>query len=105
MGSRIENRGPQVLGVDSAALILAFIATVLRVYVRLRLVKAFGLDDWLMLAAMVTFSVYSAASITGVTYGTGQHVWELTKENNSLAKKVRMGHILSRRLLGKGYRF
>ncbi|KAK4222007.1 hypothetical protein QBC38DRAFT_107047 [Podospora fimiseda] len=85
MGS--ENRGPALLGIDIAAAALAFIATVLRCFVRIRLVKSFGLDDWLMLGAMVSFALYSASSIIGVTYGTGQHVWDLTKENNSMAKK------------------
>ncbi|KAK3991131.1 hypothetical protein QBC44DRAFT_58075 [Cladorrhinum sp. PSN332] len=82
-----DNRGPALLGIDIAAVALASVATALRCYVRLRLVRAFGLDDWLMLGAMVTFALYSASSIIGVTYGTGQHVWELTKEDNSMAKK------------------
>ena len=48
-----ENRGPQLLGVNLLFLILAVIATTLRCYVRLVMVRAFGLDDWLMVAATV----------------------------------------------------
>jgi hypothetical protein len=88
-GTTTENRGPALLGINIAALSLAVVATVLRCYVRLRLVRAFGLDDWLMLCAMVTFTVYCTSSIIGVTYGTGQHVWDLAQEDNSMAKKVR----------------
>ncbi|KAK4197984.1 hypothetical protein QBC40DRAFT_179759 [Triangularia verruculosa] len=83
----ITDRGPLLLGIDAAALGLALIATSLRCYVRVCLVKAFGVDDWLMAAAMTTFAAYCSFSITGVTYGTGQHIEDLPPENNATAKK------------------
>lgn len=82
----IRNRGPAVLAIDSVGLVLAFITVVLRGYVRIFLLKAFGGDDWLMAAAMATFAAYNAFSITGVTYGTGQHVYELPPEYYARAK-------------------
>lgn len=53
MGSSIPNRGPELLGVDIAFMCSALMANVLRCYVRLKMVKAFGFDDWLMAIATV----------------------------------------------------
>lgn len=49
----VENRGPQLQAVCSTFVSLAFVSVLLRIYVRLRLVKAFGWDDWFMVLAMV----------------------------------------------------
>ena len=46
-------RGAQVTGVASAALGLSVLSTGARVYVRLRLQKFFGIEDYLTVAAVV----------------------------------------------------
>ncbi|TDZ58220.1 hypothetical protein CTRI78_v005572 [Colletotrichum trifolii] len=81
----MENRGPELLGVNIFFTVAAIIATALRCYVRAGLVKAFGRDDWLMVLALVFFSCYSAASITGVHYGTGRHFDDLEKGDIKMA--------------------
>ena len=53
-GAPIENRGPELLGVNITFVTLASIAVLLRGYVRLGMVKAFGIDDWFMVAAAVS---------------------------------------------------
>lgn len=50
---KIEDRGPQLRAVSVSLYGLALLALLLRCYVRLVIVKAFGPDDWIMLAAMV----------------------------------------------------
>jgi hypothetical protein len=50
----IPNRGPQLLGVNIAFLAAAVIANALRCYVRVRMVKAFGMDDWFMVGSTVS---------------------------------------------------
>ncbi|KAJ1334080.1 hypothetical protein MN608_04083 [Microdochium nivale] len=77
----VENRGPQLISVNVLFLTLAVIATTLRCYVRIKMVKAFGLDDWLMVGAAMSFIVYISLSLTGVSYGTGKHHKELSNEN------------------------
>jgi hypothetical protein len=52
----VPNRGPELQAVGYVLLILAFITLTLRCYVRVFLVKSFGLDDWAMLVAMVRSS-------------------------------------------------
>jgi hypothetical protein len=49
-----ENRGPQLQAVDSLFLAMAVIATVLRCYTRIFLVKSFGRDDYFMVLATVS---------------------------------------------------
>jgi hypothetical protein len=56
MAANIPNRGPELLGVNVAFFTLAAISILLRCYVRIFMVKAFGVDDWLMLAASVCFA-------------------------------------------------
>lgn len=89
-----SNRGPELLGVDIAFMVTAILANVLRCYVRIRMVKAFGRDDWLMVVATVSsqptkvkhiadkrqlgFIAYGTSSIIGVHYGTGRHHADLS---------------------------
>jgi hypothetical protein len=48
-----SNLGPVLLGINITAVILAGITCLLRCYVRLFMLKAFGLDDWLMVISTV----------------------------------------------------
>jgi len=49
----VPNRGPELLAVNIAFVTTAILACLLRCYVRLFMVKAFGRDDWLMVIATV----------------------------------------------------
>lgn len=49
----MENRGTSLAIIAGVFCGLAFVAVSLRCYVRIRLVKAFGLDDYFMVAAEV----------------------------------------------------
>lgn len=53
MGTSPEVRATSLTAVNITALVLALTITALRCYVRVRLLKAFGPDDWLMVAAAV----------------------------------------------------
>ncbi|KAF2648590.1 hypothetical protein K491DRAFT_684585 [Lophiostoma macrostomum CBS 122681] len=83
----VPNRGPELLRIDVAFAITATIAVLMRCYVRLFMVKAFGIDDWLMSFSVLSFICYCSFSAVGVHYGTGHHSWDLTTENNQTAKK------------------
>lgn len=56
------SKASKIIGVNSAALVLAITTTLLRCFVRIRLIKAFGLDDWLMTAATVCPLQYGIAN-------------------------------------------
>lgn len=50
----IPNRGPELVAVNVAFLATAITANTLRCIVRVKMVKAFGIDDWLMVASTVS---------------------------------------------------
>ncbi|KAK6215534.1 hypothetical protein QIS74_08553 [Colletotrichum tabaci] len=79
--AEIENRGPQLVTVGITLVTTAVIATVLRCYVRLFLVKNFGVDDWCMLGAITSFILFVSCALTGVHYGTGRHRKDLGDED------------------------
>lgn len=114
--AEVPNRGPQLIAVIAVLLVFSLTAIVLRCYVRISLVKAFGVDDYLMIFAMVcsnptskltdsyqrirnyvllthlqsqiSFVLFCAVAATGVHYGTGRHYWDLEPEDISEALKV-----------------
>ncbi|KAK3290542.1 uncharacterized protein B0H64DRAFT_479240 [Chaetomium fimeti] len=87
MASSPENRALPLTAVNIAALVLALTVTALRCYVRIWLLKAFGADDWLMVAAAICFAFYCSVSLTGLAHGTGYHVGDLSKESYAEARK------------------
>ena len=48
-----DNRGPELLAVNIAFMSAALVSNLLRCVVRVFMVKAFGVDDWLMAIATV----------------------------------------------------
>jgi hypothetical protein len=49
----VPNRGPELFAVNVTFVAVAILAYSLRCFVRLKMVKAFGMDDWLMGGALV----------------------------------------------------
>ncbi|KAH7150212.1 hypothetical protein B0J13DRAFT_285537 [Dactylonectria estremocensis] len=87
MAEKIENRGPLLMAINLTFLSLALVCIVLRCFVRVFMVKAFGKDDWLMLVGTVFFTLYASCSTAGVTYGTGRHHADLETKNIQTAMK------------------
>ncbi|KAH6972854.1 hypothetical protein BKA56DRAFT_492464 [Ilyonectria sp. MPI-CAGE-AT-0026] len=75
-----ESRGPQIGAIAYTFVIVSSIATILRVYCRGWVIKAFAADDWLAVAAQILFIVFCSYEITGVRYGTGQHIVNIPEE-------------------------
>ncbi|KAL4957356.1 hypothetical protein BDW69DRAFT_201197 [Aspergillus filifer] len=74
-----------VRGVAAAFLTLSSIAVILRCYVRLRVVKAFGWDDGIMILAMLFYAMFCGCMIGGSLWGTGRHLTELTAKQREVA--------------------
>jgi hypothetical protein len=53
MASDTANRGPQIFAVNVCFGVTAVLIVLLRIYTRALIVKAFGLDDWLIILATV----------------------------------------------------
>ncbi|KAI8937961.1 hypothetical protein NX059_005643 [Plenodomus lindquistii] len=82
----IANRGPELLGVNIAFITTAVLACSLRIFVRIRMVRAWGLDDWLMVSAMMFYIGYTTSSTIGIHYGTGRHHRDLSEHGIRTAK-------------------
>ncbi|KAL4861337.1 hypothetical protein BDV12DRAFT_191151 [Aspergillus spectabilis] len=79
------DRSAAVRGVAAAFLTLSSIAVILRCYVRLRIVRAFGWDDSIMILAMLFYAMYCGCMIGGSLWGTGKHLSELTPKQQTVA--------------------
>ncbi|KAF2218967.1 hypothetical protein BDZ85DRAFT_175844, partial [Elsinoe ampelina] len=67
--------------------VLSTITTLLRVYTRTRIIKAFGSDDWVMVTAQLAFYHYLGFQFAEVVYGTGLRRSQLTLEVAELGLK------------------
>ncbi|KAE8150638.1 hypothetical protein BDV25DRAFT_139637 [Aspergillus avenaceus] len=80
-----QDRSLEVRAVAAVFFALATVATILRCYVRLVLVKAFGWDDTIMVLALGFFAMFSGCMIGGSIYGTGKHLTQLTDHQRTTA--------------------
>ncbi|KKY39707.1 putative integral membrane protein [Diaporthe ampelina] len=77
----IENRGPVLSAVSIFFVSMAVVSFTLRAYVRTRMVRAFGVDDWFMLLATIMFILFVTCVNIGVHYGTGRHYVDLSQSD------------------------
>ncbi|KAL4980791.1 hypothetical protein BDW66DRAFT_156502 [Aspergillus desertorum] len=68
----LEGRSLSIFVVTLVFLILSFISVALRCFVRLRLVRAFGWDDSLMVLAMTFNILFALCGMIGARYGLGR---------------------------------
>ncbi|KAJ5607054.1 hypothetical protein N7537_003673 [Penicillium hordei] len=93
--SEVENRGPLLLIINGTITGIAAIIVGLRVVSRVFIVKMMGVDDWIMVAAMIFAILNVVVAGLGVTYGTGKHKWDLNKVDVLPAAKIRyVTHII-----------
>ncbi|KAF1966171.1 hypothetical protein BU23DRAFT_487509 [Bimuria novae-zelandiae CBS 107.79] len=83
----VANRGPELVAVCSTFVSLAVTSVLLRLYVRLRLVRAFGWDDVFMVTALAFQIMFTLSAINGVHWGTGRHMSDLNEEQITKALK------------------
>ncbi|CAH0040409.1 unnamed protein product [Clonostachys rhizophaga] len=79
----IDNRGPPLQVVCYVFGVLALVATLLRCYVRVFLVKSFGVDDYFMVLALVLFIAFVASALVGVHFGAGRHLTDILPQVNT----------------------
>ncbi|RHZ44169.1 putative integral membrane protein [Aspergillus thermomutatus] len=77
MGTK-DDRSVEVKAVAAVFMAVASVTVILRCYVRLFVVKAFGWDDGAMVIAMLWYLMFSSCMIGGALYGTGKRFHDLT---------------------------
>ncbi|KAI2780124.1 hypothetical protein F4815DRAFT_471263 [Daldinia loculata] len=83
-----ENRGPQIAGAVVSTTLAALVVFCARMYVRLRMIRSIGIDDYVMLAAMLLSLVGMGIVIAQVHYGAGRHAAYLDPEVNRFGLKL-----------------
>ncbi|KKK24737.1 hypothetical protein ARAM_007179 [Aspergillus rambellii] len=83
----VVDRSLAVRTVAAVFLSLACSAVLLRCYVRVHVVKAFGWDDGIMVLATAFYIMFSACMIGGSLWGTGKHLTSLTEHQAMVAIK------------------
>ena len=73
-----DNRRPEVETVIISFLALSWVTVLARCWVRIRMIKAFAVDDWLTVLTLQLFTIYSAWVLVGTHWGCGRHVHDLT---------------------------
>ncbi|CAI6100397.1 unnamed protein product [Clonostachys chloroleuca] len=68
-----ETNGTRLLITNFVFLALSWIAVTLRTYTRAYLIRSFCTNDWIMLIAQVTFTIYSGFLYAGLEAGIGRH--------------------------------
>ncbi|CAD6448128.1 8a9ae0a6-52cf-4c0d-a118-9221d71ff85e [Sclerotinia trifoliorum] len=81
------NRGAQVTGVACASLALPWIAGVLRIYVRTRIQKFFGSEDWLTVASMTIHTALITLLLRSLHFGLGAHIYNISPDYLDIVAK------------------
>ncbi|GAB1314738.1 Rhodopsin domain-containing protein [Madurella fahalii] len=77
-----ENRGPEILAICGSMVGLALVAVLLRIWVRAKMVRHVGADDWTIIAAMTVMFVEMMIIIPQVRLGAGRHVQYIEPKEN-----------------------
>lgn len=83
-----EDQGPTILGATLTVTIAALITTATRLYVRVRVIRNVGWDDYTMLSAMVLCVVGQIIIVPEVYYGAGRHIEYIDPVSFSKAFKL-----------------
>ncbi|APA07748.1 hypothetical protein sscle_03g025180 [Sclerotinia sclerotiorum 1980 UF-70] len=71
-------RGNGVLVVNAILFPLALFIILIRLYTRLRISKSFGLDDWLIIAAMLPSTAFAVLAVLAEeVFKFNRHVWDV----------------------------
>ncbi|KAL1304322.1 hypothetical protein AAFC00_000724 [Neodothiora populina] len=81
----MEDRSPQILGVAVCFLVMTWVAVGLRVYVRTCIIKAFGLDDSLMVLTQLFCTGYIVCQIGSIAHGNGKHRADISDHDAQIA--------------------
>lgn len=84
----IQDRSGQVLAIGIAFLVATWPAVGLRTYIRARMLKSMGWDDYTMLLCQIVFTAYLTCQIGGALNGTGKHIQDLTQHSAETALKA-----------------
>ena len=72
----------------SIFLVLSTLTMFTRFYVRAYMIRALGVDDYIMVGAYLSYLSYLISQLVGISYGIGKHYWELDQSRRQSALEV-----------------
>ncbi|KAJ5095482.1 hypothetical protein NUU61_004838 [Penicillium alfredii] len=75
-----ETRGPRILGAFWSLTILALAVVIVRLFIRLRVLRNPGIDDWLIVVGMTGSLTFSIVCTVDVSLGYGTHTSTIPEE-------------------------
>ncbi|KAF7959593.1 hypothetical protein EAE96_001209 [Botrytis aclada] len=76
-----EDRGPEIAVVFCVFMGLSWLFVFLRVIVRLFITKSWSFDDSLLTVSLFLYTLYGAAGLQSVRFGSGQHTDQISRED------------------------
>ncbi|KAF3005693.1 hypothetical protein E8E13_005361 [Curvularia kusanoi] len=73
-----SSRPDRLMGTTATLGALSIVTTILRCYVRTRILKNWGSDDTFIILAFITHMWYTFTTLTGLHYGTGKRTPDIT---------------------------
>lgn len=80
-----QDKGPKILAVLWTLTALATLTVAARIFIRLRMLKAFGIDDYLIIVAIILGLAYCGTTTAAIAYGFGKHAKALSQHNMEMA--------------------
>lgn len=75
-----QTRAPLIWNIALPLGVAAVTLACLRLYVRICLVRIFGKDDWLLLAAVIFLCGIVGSALWGTSLGIGKHQYDVNRE-------------------------
>lgn len=89
-----DSKGPEILVVLWTLTSVTFLIVAARVFTRLKMLRNFGIDDYLIVVAMALGLAYCGATTASVAEGFGQHQVTVEKNPNlNLSKAMLLNNI------------
>lgn len=80
-----DDKGPKILAVLWTLTALTFCMVTARIFIRLKMLKSFGIDDYLIIISMVMGLAYCGVTTAAIAYGFGQHANKLDQYDLEMA--------------------
>lgn len=80
-----DDKGPKILAVLWTLTALTFFMVTARTFIRIKMLKNFGIDDYLIVFAMMLGIAYCVVTTLGVAHGYGKHAIKLSQYDLEMA--------------------
>ncbi|KAL1960574.1 hypothetical protein VTO42DRAFT_7153 [Malbranchea cinnamomea] len=88
---RSENKGPPILAIMWVLTMFTALLVAVRLYIRVFMLRRFGLDDWLVLISIILGFIYVGVTTANVIGGYGKHA--ITLRDTEMEKAVLLNSI------------